>query len=100
MNGLLAFKPNAGRIVLYLRNENAQPEKIKAKRLNAFVIDKDSFAIISDFFAEGVYQDRIWVRKPDVGKVLEVGTVNLYLCYYIEKSGENPLPNPARRNFE
>lgn len=88
INGFLAFKPNARRIVLYAPNEHAQPERIKARRLSGFVIDKDSFAIISDFFVEGVYQDRIWARKPDVAKVLEVGSVNLYLCHYIESTTE------------
>ena len=29
VNGLLAYKPNARRTILYIRNENAQPQRSK-----------------------------------------------------------------------
>ncbi len=95
VDGFLAYKPNKGRIVHYLRNENAQPEKIKAKHLTGFVIDKDSFAIISDFFVEGVYTDLIRVRKPDIAKVTEIGPVILYQCHYFEVLSTSAYVSPT-----
>lgn len=63
-------------------NEN---KKIKIKDMKGFVIEKDSFALISNFKMNSIGGE----FKNDFAKVIEIGKINLYMHYCSSYDGQS-----------
>jgi hypothetical protein len=72
-----------------------EPEKISTLKLNAMVIEQDSFAVIRNLNVESTNSEAMMNVPVALGKVLETGMVNLYEATYVADAAQTAQYNAS-----
>ena len=94
VEGYFSERGSTLRVLLFKKNLQSKPEKLKTKTLISLVVGQDSLAVLRNFEVESDASNMMINIPVGLGKVLETGKVNLYEAYYLSDGLKVGALNP------